>query len=160
MRKRKEIKIGSSHDEMFRVEQFVEEISDEYLLYGNYYGNILLAVSEAVKNSIVHGNRYSRDKFIRVVEESTKEGLWIRVSDEGDGFDHSAYSKVENVRNDFSTEKNGLILISRLADKVRFQNNGRDIEMLFRINGIDDSIFDRRLAFMQDFFRAYQRLNT
>ena len=57
MRKRKEIKIGSSHDEMFKVEQFVEEISDEYLLYGNYYGNILLAVTEAVKNSIIHGNR-------------------------------------------------------------------------------------------------------
>ena len=57
MNKHKEIKIESSLDEMFRVEQFVEEISDEYLLYGNYFGNILMAVSEAVKNAIIHGNR-------------------------------------------------------------------------------------------------------
>jgi len=31
MNKAKELKIGSSLDEMFRVEQFVEEISDEFL---------------------------------------------------------------------------------------------------------------------------------
>jgi serine/threonine-protein kinase RsbW len=160
MNKSKEIKIESSPDEMFRVERFVEEISDEYLLYGNYYGNILLAVSEAVQNAIIHGNRLDRHKFVGIIEESSKEGLWIKVEDEGEGFDHSAYSHLKDLGKEFSSEKNGLILIHKLADEVRFKNNGRLIEMLFRINGIDDGIFDRRVAFMQDFFRVYQRLNT
>jgi serine/threonine-protein kinase RsbW len=160
MNKHKEIRIESSPDEMFRVEQFVEEVSDEYLLYGNYFGNILMAVSEAVKNAIIHGNRLDRQKHVRIMQESTKEGLWIRVLDEGEGFDHSMYSNIKDLSREFGSEKNGLLLIQKLADEVRFKNNGRLIEMLFRINGIEEGIFERRVAFMQDFFRVYQRLNT
>ncbi|MCU0370734.1 MAG: ATP-binding protein [Bacteroidales bacterium] len=159
MNKRKEIIIESSSEEMFRVEQFVEEISDEYLLYGNYYGNILMAVSEAVKNAIIHGNKQDRQKLIRIVQESTKEGLWIKVTDEGEGFDYGNYSLKESHGENFSEKNNGLLLIYKLTDEVRFGKNGSQIEMLFRINGIDDSVFERRVAFMQEFLRVYQRLN-
>jgi serine/threonine-protein kinase RsbW len=160
MNKAKELKIGSSLDEMFRVEQFVEEISDEYMLYGNYFGNILMAVTEAVQNAIIHGNRLEKGKEVRIIAESIKEGLIISVIDRGEGFDHKTYSQTIGAGNVASLEKNGLLLIHKLADEVKFQNNGRVIEMMFRINGIDQSIFERRVAFMQDFFRVYQRLNT
>jgi len=160
MNKRKEIKIESSPDEMFRVEQFVEEICDEYLLYGSLFGCILMAVTEGVQNAIVHGNGSDRQKHVRVVMESTKEGLWIRVSDEGKGFDHALYSQNKDFKKEFGTEKNGLLLIHKLADEVRFQNNGRIIKMLFHITGIDDDIFDRRRTLMQEFFRVYKILNT
>ena len=83
MNKHKEIRIESSPDEMFRVEQFVEEISDEYLLYGNYFGNILMAVSEAVKNAFVHWNRMDRQKQVKILMNSSAEGLWISVADQG-----------------------------------------------------------------------------
>lgn len=160
MNKSKEIRIESSLDEMYRVEQFVELISDEYLLYGNYYGNILMAVSEAVKNAVIHGNGSDRRKLVRIAVESTTEGLWIRVSDEGKGFDNKAVFNLQNADKELSTEKNGLFLIHKLADEVIFKNNGRTIDMLFRINGIDESIFNRRVTFIHDFFRVYQRLNT
>jgi serine/threonine-protein kinase RsbW len=156
----KEIRIESSLDEMYRVEQFVELISDEYLLYGNYYGNILMAVSEAVKNAVIHGNGSDRQKIVTIAVESTTEGLWIRVSDEGKGFDSKAVFNLQNAEKELITEKNGLFLIHKLADEVIFKNNGRTLDMLFRINGIDESIFNRRVTFMHDFFRVYQRLNT
>ena len=160
MNKRKEIKIESAPDEMYRVEQFAEEISDEYLLYGNYYGNILMALTEAVKNAIIHGNKLDRRKHVRILQESTKEGLWISVSDEGEGFDHHLYIQDQDQGMKPGEDKNGLLLIHKLADEVSFRNNGSTIEMLFRINGIDDSIFERRVAFMQDFLRVYQRLSS
>ncbi len=160
MKKHKEIKIGSSLDEMFQVEQFVEEISEEFLLYGNYFGNILMAVTEAVKNAIIHGNNQDRKKMVRIMLENTKEGLWIRVIDEGEGFDYKKFTEQGNSEIKFGSEKNGIVLIQALADEVRFQNNGSIIEMLFKINGIEESIFERRVAFMHDFFRVYQRLNN
>ena len=160
MNKQKGLKIASSPDEMYRVEQYVEMISDEHLLYGNYYSNILMAVSEAVQNAMLHGNRMDTGKFVRISEECTKEGLWIRVLDEGDGFDHAEYSAVNDLMKDFNTHADGLYLIHKLADDVRFQQGGRQIEMLFRINGIEDNIFQRRITFLHDFFRVYQRLNT
>jgi len=160
MKKHKEIKIGSVLDEMFQVEQFVEEISEEFLLYGNYFGNILMAVTEAVKNAIIHGNGQDRKKMVRIIRENTKKGLWIKVIDEGEGFDYMKYAEQGNSEISFGSEKNGLILIKTLADEVRFGNNGNTIEMLFRINGIEQSIFERRVAFMQDFFLVYQRLSN
>jgi serine/threonine-protein kinase RsbW len=160
MKKHKEIKIESTLDEMFQVEQFVEEISEEFLLYGNYFGNILMAVTEAVKNAIIHGNGQDRKKLVRISLENTKEGIWIRVMDEGEGFDYKKYTDKANAEITFGTEKNGIVLIQALADEVKFQNNGCLIEMLFKINGIEESIFDRRVAFMHDFFRVYQRLNS
>jgi len=160
MKKNKELKIESSLDQMFQVEQFVEEISGEYLLYGSYFGNILMAVSEAVENAIVHGNSQDKRKYVRIMLENTKEGIWISVSDEGKGFDHTAYTGTRNSEIALGSEKNGLYLIQALADEVNFREKGCIIEMLFRINGIEESIFERRVAFMQDFFRVYQRLNS
>lgn len=160
MKKHKEIKIESTLDEMFLVEQFVEQISDEFLLYGNYFGNILMAVTEAVKNAIIHGNGQDRKKLVRITLEDTKEGLWIRVMDEGEGFNFKQYTDQAGSEITFGTEKNGIVLIQALADEVKFQNNGSIIEMLFKINGIEESIFERRVAFMHDFFRVYQRLNS
>jgi serine/threonine-protein kinase RsbW len=160
MKKNREIKIESSLDEMFRVEQFVEEISDEYLLCSNYFGNILMAVSEAVKNAIVHGNGQDRKKFVRIMLENTKEGIWISVFDEGEGFDYTAYVKKGDPGIALGAEKKGLFLIQALADEVKFRGKGHIVDMLFRINGIEDSIIERRVAFMHDFFRVYQRLNN
>lgn len=160
MNERKEIKLESSLDEMFKVEQFVEEISDEYLLYGNYFGNILIALTEAVQNAMIHGNGLNTHKHVGITLESTKEGLWIGVNDQGAGFDYRSYSSGTEPENDSAQGNNGLFLIHRLADEVRFQNNGRTIEMLFRINGIEDGIFARRMTLMQDFFRVYHRLST
>lgn len=160
MKKQREVKIESSLDEMYLVEQFVEEISEEFLLYGNYFGNILMAVTEAVKNAIVHGNRQDRKKHVRIMLENTKEGLWIKVIDEGEGFDYKKYSEQGNSEISFGDEKNGLILIKALTDEIKFENNGNTIEMLFKINGIEESIFERRVAFMHDFFKVYQRLNS
>jgi serine/threonine-protein kinase RsbW len=161
MNKRKEIKLASSLEEMFRVEQFVEEISDEYLLYNNYFSNMIMAVSEAVKNAIIHGNREARAKQVRIWVESGRDGLWIKVSDEGPGFDYKPFSPEGNFRGiDTDPDKNGMFLIHRLADEVIFKNSGRTIEMLFRINGIDDNIMQRRASLMRDFFRVFQQMNT
>lgn len=161
MSKRKEIKIASSLEEMFRVEQFVEELSDEHLLYNNYFSNMIMAVTEAVKNAIVHGNGSDRDKQVRIWAEAGREGLWIKVSDEGAGFDFVPFSPDGNFRGiDAHPDKNGMFLIHRLADEVNFKHNGRTIEMLFRINGIDDSIMERRATLMRDFFRVFQQMNT
>jgi serine/threonine-protein kinase RsbW len=160
MKKNREIKIESSLDEMFLVEQFVEEISEEHLLYGNYFGNILMAVTEAVRNAIIHGNGQDKKKFVRIMLENTKEGLWISVLDEGKGFDFKAYATKGNTEIELGSEKNGLFLIQTLADEVKFKEQGRLVEMLFRINGIEESIFERRVAFMHDFFRVYQHLNS
>jgi serine/threonine-protein kinase RsbW len=158
MKRHRDIKVKSSLDEMYRIEQFVEGISDDHMLYGNYFGNIMMAVTEAFRNAVLHGNRQDSRKIVRVVENITPEGLWVSVTDEGEGFDFESCLLKDGLSG-FESDKTGLVVIQKLCDAVKFRMNGRSIEMLFRINGIDEKIFNRREAYMQDFFKVYQHLS-
>ena len=44
------------------VEKFIDEICQFYNIGDENYGNILVAVTEAVSNAIFHGNRLNPDK--------------------------------------------------------------------------------------------------
>lgn len=151
MKKRRELILEMHEDINFRIEQFVEEITDEYLLHDTYFGNILIALSEAVENAILHGNSGNRAKKVFVILEKKRDGLWISVTDQGEGFDYTGTMASESLYED--TEKKGLALIRAIADEVRFKQKGRTIEMLFRIYGIDENIFDRRQNLVREFFR-------
>ena len=47
---------------------------------------IRLALEEAVVNAIKHGNRLDQTKQVHVVCKSTPDKIWIKISDEGPGF--------------------------------------------------------------------------
>ena len=53
---RKELKVYSRNESLAKVENFVDEICEAYYITNSYYGNILMAILEAVKNAILHGN--------------------------------------------------------------------------------------------------------
>jgi serine/threonine-protein kinase RsbW len=156
MKRRKELTIHSKMDELYRVEQFVEQVSDEFLLGDDYFGNMMVAVTEAVRNAIQHGNAGNPEKRVTLVLNSSREGLWISVTDQGAGFDFRTLASREYLMTTGEGDKRGLLLIRSLSDEVGFQNKGRTIEMLFRINGIDEGVLERRLTIMQQFMRVVQ----
>lgn len=153
MKKRKEITIASTVDKMYLVEGFVEQISDEYLLGDNYFGNMMVAVTEAVKNAIEHGSGDDKTKRVVIRLEADKEGLWISVTDQGEGFDSEKYVGREIFMSK-DIKAGGLALINALADEVRFRENGRIIEMLFCITGIEERIIEQRQNLMARFFQV------
>lgn len=154
MKKRRELLIEQNDEVYFRIENFVEEITDEYLLHDTYFGNILIALTEAVQNAIIHGNKGQATKRVFVTLEPKKAGLWLSVADQGEGFDFDRAMAEESLSG--NSEKKGLALIRSIADEVRFRNKGKVIDMLFRIYGIDESIFDRRQELMHEFLRKTQ----
>ena len=54
MLRRKELVIKSDLTELYKLEAFVEQISDIYNVNSTYYSNILVALNEAVTNIIIH----------------------------------------------------------------------------------------------------------
>jgi serine/threonine-protein kinase RsbW len=153
MKKRKEISINSTEEEMYLVEQFVEQISDEYLLGDDYFGNLMVAVTEAVRNAVIHGNGGDPKKKVHIQLESGKNGLWITVMDEGAGFDFEHYLAMDYISSPDMAARRGLFLIRSLADDVRFQEKGRIIRLLFRINGIDEHVVEHRQQSLYQYFR-------
>lgn len=134
------------------VEGFVEDICDEFNIFNSYFGNILLCVTEAFQNALVHGNKEDEKKRIKVTFESLPLGLYFRIEDEGEGFNYEPYLEKEYFPEN-GDNRNGLFLIKSLSDEVHFYNDGRCIEIVFCISSINlDKLIDR-VKNLDDYFK-------
>ena len=81
------ITLKSSESNISIAEKFVDIICTNYGISEELYGNILISVTEAVNNAIVHGNNNNPNKNVRIESDFVDNFLKISISDEGEGFD-------------------------------------------------------------------------
>jgi len=128
-------------ENIHQVEKFVEDICDEYNINNTYFGNILVALTEAVENAMVHGNKNNPTKNVEITFVSKPEGLSFTIKDEGDGFDINQIPDPTDLNVDPDEIKGrGIFLIKSLADEVNFLTKGKGVEMLFKISSINNEI--------------------
>jgi serine/threonine-protein kinase RsbW len=151
--RKRTIEFNSELGNLNIVERLVDEICDEYNISSTFFGNILIAVTEAVKNSIIFGNRGNREKKVILKFESQPAYLSFTVSDSGKGFDFSNIKNPTELScdSDYSQCK-GLYLIQSLSDIVKFYNNGAKIEMIFHISSINRELAVDRLCKINQYF--------
>jgi len=118
------------------VEKLIDDVCNEYKVNEDYYGNILVAVTEAVNNALYHGNRLNPDKLVDVKFEPTNSDsvLVFRVTDEGQGFNIDDLPDPTNPENLEKISGRGVFLMKSLSDKIEFDNEGRTVEMQFKLN--------------------------
>jgi serine/threonine-protein kinase RsbW len=155
----KELKISSTRESLTKVENFVEEICDAYYITNSYYGNILLAILEAVKNAIIHGNKNNPAKQVKICFKSIQNGLCFRISDQGKGFDF------KNVKNPLEAEDGlienvgkGIFLIRSLADHVSYNSKGNVVEIVFLISSINQETTLNRISQLNKYFNKQKSL--
>ena len=64
------IRIASKSENMILVERMIEDVCDLFNITEDYYGNILIAITEAVNNAIYHGNKANPNKNIDIFFKS------------------------------------------------------------------------------------------
>ena len=96
--------------------------------------NIPVALTEALSNAILYGNRVRADKHVHVRAEVDRERLVVEVSDEGAGFDlETAESDPTVPENLLREDGRGLFLMRHLMDSVeRFDDRGNVVRMTLR----------------------------
>lgn len=94
--------------------------------------NLRVALSEALANAIVYGNRLDPEKHVEVRVEAEGEMLSLCVQDEGDGFDPKAVADPTLPAAIELTDGRGLFLIQQLVDEVHFNDRGNSICMIMR----------------------------
>jgi serine/threonine-protein kinase RsbW len=148
------LKFNSKPENIHIVEKFVDTVFDELNISRDYYGIIVTSLTEAVENAMKHGNNNNPDKFVHIVFESKPEGLAFSVRDEGNGFDFNRIPDPTDVNEDGSFfEGKGIFKIKNLADKVIFSDNGRCIETIFNVPGVNHQIAARRMQTLKSFFK-------
>jgi len=127
------LKIHSDPKNVANVEPFVENVFKKYRLSPEKYGNILISLTEAVTNAIVHGNDRDHSKIVLVFAKKTNKNLSFTISDEGQGFDFDNLPDPTAPENLLKVGGRGVFLIHQLSDEVQFHDNGSTLEIHFNL---------------------------
>ena len=127
------VKIPSIKENVSVVESFIENVGEKIRIEETIYGNVLVSVTEAVNNAIVHGNKEDKNKKVRLGLKQNKKSVRFIVEDEGTGFDHNTLPDPTNPKNIEKVKGRGIFLIKSLSDKTTFKQGGRVVEMLFKL---------------------------
>ncbi len=127
------LKLSSNTRNIALVENFVERAAEQYEIAPDIYGNILITLTEAVNNAIIHGNCNDESKTVQIQFRKKSDCLAVSVSDEGGGFDLQSIPDPTCPDNLLKVGGRGVFLMQQLSDAVQFHNNGATVEMQFKL---------------------------
>lgn len=125
--------LQSNLNSISRIEPYVNQIVSDFGINDEIYGNILIALTEAVNNAILHGNKEDNSKkvTINLVSNHPKKQLVFQISDDGSGFNHSELPDPTAPENILKLGGRGVFLMRQLSDEVEFMDNGSTVQILF-----------------------------
>lgn len=126
------IRISSKAENIILVERMIEDVCDLFNISEDYYGNILVSLTEAVNNAIYHGNQSNPNKSIDISFKSHPDRVTFSVKDEGPGFNYQNLPDPTNPENIEKPNGRGVFLMRNLADNVTFEDNGSKVILDFR----------------------------
>lgn len=127
-----ELEIASTAENIVEVEQFIENLKDKLHISDNLYGNLLISLTEAVNNAIIHGNGLDASKKVKVVCRKDNNTVSFTVSDEGNGFDYNNLPDPTDPKNIEKLTGRGVFLMKQLSDQLIFSKGGSQVELQFK----------------------------
>lgn len=127
------LEIASSPENIVQLEPYLEDLRSEFNISEDIYGNIIVVLTEAVNNSIIHGNKCDALKKVDVSFTKKDNSLIFTIKDDGEGFDHNILPDPTSPENIENPSGRGVFLMKHLSDLIIFSNHGRTIEVHFRI---------------------------
>ena len=131
--KQVKIQIPSLVENIRVVESFIDNSRDTFHIEDDIYGNIMVAVTEAVNNAIRHGNKFDKDKNVYLSLYVEAQQLKFEIEDEGTGFNYNNLDDPTAPENLENPGGRGIFLIRHLADEVAFSKEGRCVQLTFQL---------------------------
>jgi serine/threonine-protein kinase RsbW len=117
------IVINSDVIELKKVETFLTNIFNEYNLEMKHFNKVYLCISEAVVNSIKHGNKNDINKNVFIEVSYDIPQINIMIEDEGNGFDLNQISDPTNKGNLKNESGRGIFIIKSLTNQIEYNEN-------------------------------------
>lgn len=125
------ITIDSRLEELKTIEQLSNDISKKMGLSEDQHDNLSIAVTEAVGNAIVHGNKKDPTKKVRIQVEIRKNRVKIAVTDQGKGFDPDGLADPLDPKNLMKESGRGIFILKALMDDVCWKFSGEGTTLQF-----------------------------
>lgn len=127
------IEFPSKAENIHLAEKLIDEACARYNVHESLYGNILIALTEAVNNAIHHGNALDPSKQVLLGYVMDGNKVTFIVSDEGPGFDHEHLPDPTDPQNIEKPHGRGVFLMRALSDSVEFSDNGATVAISFSL---------------------------
>ncbi|MEW6025829.1 MAG: ATP-binding protein [Planctomycetota bacterium] len=138
---RLELKFSTSAEISRAVFQMLNRLLNAVRMSEESRNRFMLCVGEAMDNAVIHGNRFSPDKFIDVEYMAEPKRITFMVADQGSGFDYQKHLAVP--LDEFQAPKLidktikfgspgglGLALIRKCCDEITFTPPGNRVAFI------------------------------
>ncbi len=128
------LSVQSERKNILQVESFIQAIPECRALDETAYYNMLIAVTEAVNNAIIHGNKCDPCKTASLTVTTSDTEILFTVQDEGHGFDPSSVADPRDPENLLREGGRGVFLIHSLVSAVHYQQlpQGMQVSILVK----------------------------
>ena len=125
------LSIPSDFGSINKVENLIDNMCSRLEVNEDYYGNVLISVTEAVNNAIQHGNKMSADLNVDLSVGDKETDFCFSVKDYGDGFDFENLPDPTAPENIEKEDGRGIFLMRSLSEEVEFLEGGRKVDIYF-----------------------------
>jgi serine/threonine-protein kinase RsbW len=127
-----QMEVPSNFDHLSQVESLIDRTCNSCGVNEDNYGNVLIAVTEAFNNAIVHGNKMNDNLEVKVKVSKKEEELCFTICDNGVGFDFENIADPTSPENIEKENGRGIYLMRHLADEVEYDDSGREVNIYFK----------------------------
>lgn len=137
--------------EIGRLERFVEEICELYNVNNDYFGNILLATTEAA-NILFSINDIPECNSLVINFDRGKKGMIFKIKLEGDERDYSETEDLLDKEIRRHRLSRDIFIIKSLADEITISVNARSITLVFYVSSMNFEKSLYRITQLKDYW--------
>lgn len=129
-----DIEIESDPNNLITIEEFVNYFAKDLGLSEEQLSVLLLAVTEATTNAIIHANKCDPEKLVKVHAQIVDSKLIVKIKDEGKGFDPSKLPDPTEPENLLKDSGRGVYLMKVYMDEVKYNVTPSGLETILVLN--------------------------
>ena len=128
------LEIESDPNNLITVEEFVNFFAKDIGLKNEQIAALLLAVTEATTNAIIHANKCNVNKTVTVDVTVNSSKLIVKIIDEGAGFDPAKIPDPTHPENLLKDSGRGVYLMKIYMDDLKYNVTPTGTETILTLN--------------------------
>ncbi len=125
--------MASDPKNVHRIEDFLLKMNATLKINEEKFSTLLVVVTEAVNNAIIHGNKRNPQRKVVVTCLRNGHVLVVKVKDEGKGFDPDAVPDPIHEDNLLRESGRGVFLMRQLMESVSYNKKGNEVTMTMKM---------------------------
>ncbi len=125
--------LNSDEEQLRKVPNYVRQIIDKHKLNPQISNELLLILSEAIMNAMIHGNKRESNKQVQVNCSFQQPFLHFSVADQGMGFNLKTIDTGITRQKINKEGGRGVLLMQNFCEDIQYQTKRRTLLLKYKV---------------------------